>query len=201
MAAGRRMVGLGLSHGTTGNLSVRIPGGLLITPSGIAYQSIGPADLVEMDMDGTPAEGAAAPSSEWRIHRDVYAGRPEVGAIVHAHPPHATAIACLRRDIPAVHYLVGLAGGESIRCAEYATFGSAELSANTVSALEGRTACLLANHGIVTVGAGLTAALDLAHEVERMAEVYWLALAAGRPVILDPSEMTEVVERLRSYRM
>ena len=194
------MIALGLSHGTTGNLSVRIPGGLLITPSGIAYRTIGPADLVVMDMDGTPAEGVAAPSSEWRIHRDVYAARPDVGAIVHAHPPHATAIACLRMAIPAVHYLVGLAGGDSIRCAEYATFGSAGLSANTVSALEGRTACLLANHGIVAVGANLTAALDLAHEVERMAELYWLALAAGRPVMLDPTEMTEVVERLRSYR-
>lgn len=200
MAAGHRLVAMGLSHGTSGNLSVRTAGGLLITPSGIPYDAIGPGDIVPLAEDGTPAPGSAAPSSEWRIHRDIYAARPDAGAVVHAHPPHATAIACLRRDIPAAHYMVAAAGGSSIRCATYATFGTAELSANTLTALEGRQACLLANHGIVALGADLTRALALAHEVERVAEVYGRALAAGAPVILDDAEMARVLERYRSYR-
>lgn len=200
VAAGHRLVAMGLSAGSSGNLSLRTGNGLLITPTGIPYEAIGPGDIVPLLQDGTPAPGAGSPSSEWRIHRDIYAARPDAAAVVHAHPPHATAIACLRRDIPAAHYMVAVAGGASIRCAEYATFGTAELSANTLAALVGRRACLLANHGIVTLGSDLTRALSLADDVERLAEVYGLALAAGTPVILDEAEMSRVVKLFRSYR-
>ena len=198
--AGRRLVATGLSHGTSGNLSVRIPGGCLITPTGIPWEKVGAEQIVALSGDGTPADSAGMPSSEWRIHRDIYLSRSDAGAVVHAHPPHATAIACLRREIPAVHYMVAAAGGNTIRCAEYAPFGTPELSSNTLAALEGRDACLLANHGMVALGSDLTRALALALEVERLAEVFGLALAAGAPVILDQAAMAEVLERYRTYK-
>lgn len=199
IAAARRTVALGLTHGTSGNVSVRDGSGLLITPTALPYDALAPADIVRLDAEGRPGPGQRAPSTEWRIHRDLYAARSDCAAVVHAHPPYATAIACLRKDLPAVHYMVALAGGPSVRCAAYATFGTAELSAAALTALEGRKACLLANHGIVAIGAGLDEALRVAEEVERVAEVYWLALAAGTPAILDDEEMARVLERFASY--
>ena len=199
IAAARRTMALGLTHGTSGNVSVRDGTGLLITPTAIPYDALGPDDIVRLDADGRPAPGQRAPSTEWRIHRDLYAARPDLGAVVHAHPPHATAIACLRKDLPAVHYMVALAGGSSVRCAAYATFGTPELSAAALAALDGRKACLLANHGLVAAGADLDEAVRVAEETERVAEVYWLALAAGTPCLLDDAEMARVVERFREY--
>lgn len=194
-----RLESLGLTHGTSGNVSARVSGGFLITPTGVPADAIAPEAVVLCDEAGTPAPGEHAPSSEWRIHRDIYAARREAGAVVHTHSPYATAVACLRRPLPAVHYMVAAAGGTDIRCAEYATFGTAELSAHALAALEGRQACLLANHGVVALGPGLDAAVRIALEVERVAQVYWLALAAGTPSVLGEEEMTRVLERFRTY--
>ena len=198
-AAGRRMVELGLSRGTSGNLSVRTQGGMLITPSAVACDALGPEDLVEVDPDGVVV-GDGRPSSEWRIHRDILAARPEAGAVVHAHPPHATALATLRREIPPFHYMVAVAGGTTIRCAPYARFGTQELSDHALVALEGRTACLLGNHGILALGADLDAALALALEVETLAEMYLLALQAGAPVLLSDDQMAEALRAFGDYR-
>ena len=152
-----------------------------------------------MTIDGT-AHGDRLPSSEWRFHRDLYRAREEFRAIVHAHAPFATTLACLRRGIPAFHYMVAMAGGRDIRCAPYATFGSAELAAHAVAAMAGRRACLLANHGMIAAGADLASALALAVEVEGLAEMYWRALQLGEPVILSDAEMdTVVAEKFRSY--
>jgi len=200
IATAQRMNGLGINQGTSGNVSARAGNGILITPSGVPYESLKPADLVEMTFDGNWRCAAAArrPSSEWRIHLDVLRARPEFGALVHVHPIHATALACQRRGIPAFHYMVAVAGGNSIRCAPYATFGTAKLSRGALKALEGRTACLLANHGIVAGGDGLNSALALAVEVETLAAQYCQALQLGRPKILAEAEMKRVLSRFKA---
>lgn len=191
--------GLGTIGSRSGNLSVRLKGGLLITPTGVSYQAMRSRDLVELDAEGAPKAGQLLPSSEWRFHRDVYRSRPEAQAIVHAHPRFATALACLRRSIPAFHYMVAAAGGADIRCAEYATFGTAELSRHALAALEDRRACLLANHGLIAFGETLAQALALASEVEHLAAQYCQALQIGEPAILDAAEMDRVLEKFRSY--
>ncbi len=198
VAAARRMAELGLSRGASGNLSVRDGAGFLVTPSALPYDRLEPGDVVAMTMDGE-VEGPGTPSTEWRIHRDVLAARPEVGAVLHAHPPFATALACLRRPIPAFHYMVAVAGGTDVRCAPYARFGTQELSDHALAALAGRRACLLANHGILALGAELDAALAVAVEVETLAEMYWRALQAGEPVLLTDAEMAEVLEAFEGY--
>jgi len=189
----------GLTHGTSGNVSARTPGGFYVTPTGVPYDALQPSDIAELDMDGTVMSGDRRPSSEWRIHRDVYASRADAGAVVHVHPPFATTIACLRRDLPAVHYMIAAAGGPTVRCAAYATFGTAELSRAVLEALEGRTACLMANHGLVALGADLDAACTVATEIEKVAEIYWRTLAAGEPAILSHDEMAQVLERFTDY--
>lgn len=194
----RRMNALGINQGTSGNVSVRAGDGFLISPSGIPYDSLAPEQVVEMDLDGGYF-GDWRPSSEWRLHTDIYASRPEAGAIVHTHSPHATALACLRQDVPAFHYMVAAAGGPTLRCAEYATFGTKELSVHMLKALEGRSACLLANHGAVAFGADLDAALALAVEVESLCRQYILARQLGTPVVLDPAEMTRILKLFESY--
>ncbi len=171
---------------------------ILITPSGVPYPRLVPSDIVELSLEGD-AVGRLRPSSEWRFHRDIYGARPEVGAVVHLHPPFASAFATLRRDLPAFHYMVAVAGGSSIRCAPYATFGTQQLSDHVVAALDDRKACLLANHGIVAVGETLEAAGDLAAEVEALCEIYIHALQAGTPVILTEAEMAEVLARFADY--
>lgn len=189
----------GLNRGTSGNVSVRLPGGFLITPTGIPYDDLSAADLVHLDARGVAAPGQRKPSSEWRFHCDIYAARPQVGAIVHTHSRHASALACQRRELPAFHYMVAAAGGDNVRCADYATFGTAELSSNALVALEDRRACLLANHGVIATGANLTSALALAEEIESLAGQYCAALATGTPVLLDAAEMARVLERFESY--
>ncbi|WNG22555.1 class II aldolase/adducin family protein [Cystobacter fuscus] len=198
IATGRRMNATGLNQGTSGNLSARVEGGFLLTPSGMDYDTLVPGDLVRMRMDGS-YEGNREPSSEWRIHRDILATRPEVGGVLHAHSMFSTSLACLRRPIPAFHYMVTRAGGEDIRCADYATFGTEELSRHVLVALEGRLACLMANHGMVALGATLAGAFKLAVEVETLAAMYWRALQVGEPVLLEPAEMQRVLEKFKTY--
>ncbi|WNG41267.1 class II aldolase [Archangium minus] len=198
IATARKMNASGLNQGTSGNLSQRVEGGFLLTPTGMDYDTLVPEDIVLMRFDGSH-EGRREPSSEWRIHRDILASRPEVGAVLHAHSMFCTTLACVRRPIPAFHYMVTRAGGEDIRCAPYATFGTEELSRYAVEALEGRKACLLANHGMLTLGADLAGAYKLAVEVETLAAMYWRALQVGEPVLLDKAEMARVLEKFKTY--
>jgi len=198
IATALEMNARGLNRGKSGNVSARFDDGFLVTPTGMAYESTQPVDIVAMTQDGA-ALGPRLPSSEWRFHRDIYAARREVGAIVHVHSPFATSIACLGRDIPPFHYMIAVAGGKDIRCAAYATFGTQQLSDHALCALEGRKACLLANHGMIAIGASLTAALALAVEVEALAEQYWRALQIGTPNLLSDVEMEIVLEKFRSY--
>ena len=194
----RAMNASGINRGTAGNVSARCRDGFLITPSGIPYDLCTPAQLVVMTLGGD-VRGEGKPSSEWRFHRDIYAARPEVEAIVHTHSPHATTLACLGKPIPAFHYMVAAAGGEDIRVAEYATFGTQELSDNAIVALEGRRACLLDRHGVIATGSDCRRALALAIEVENLAEMYCKLLAIGEPRVLDSAVMERVVERFRGY--
>lgn len=193
------MNALGINRGKSGNVSARIDRGFLVTPSALDYDKTRPEDIVAVD-DADRTLGRRSPSSEWRFHRDIYAARSDVDAIVHAHAPFATTIACLDRAIPAFHYMVAAAGGTDIRCAPYATFGTQALSDAAVRALEGRRACLLAHHGMIAVGASLDAALALAVEVETLSQIYWQALAVGEPGLIDEAQMREVVERFAGYR-
>ena len=188
----------GINRGKSGNVSARIEAGFLITPSGLAYESLSPEDIVAMTLGGEP-RGSLLPSSEWRFHRDIYASRNDAGAIVHAHSPFATTLACLGRDIPAFHYMIAVAGGKDIRCAPYATFGTQELSDHALAALKGRKACLLANHGMIAIGATLVPTLALAVEVEALAEQYWRALQIGVPNLLSDAEMDLVLTKFESY--
>jgi L-fuculose-phosphate aldolase len=194
----RQTVSYGLNQGSSGNVSVRLREGFLITPSGLPNDTLEPAQMVFVDMDGQ-AGGGLKPSSEWRIHRDIYRARPEVNAVVHAHSPHAVSLSCLRSDIPPFHYMVAAAGGKDIRCAGYASFGTQALSNFVLAALQDRRACLMANHGLVAVGASLAAALALAVEVEELCAQYWRAKLMGEPVLLSDEEMDEVLERFKDY--
>ncbi|MEQ8967358.1 MAG: class II aldolase/adducin family protein [Azospirillaceae bacterium] len=200
IAACREMNALGINQGTSGNVSARTadPERFVITPSGMPYDALSASDMVEMDLGGG-YRGDRLPSSEWRMHLDIYRARPEAGAVVHTHAPYATALSCLRVDIPAFHYMIAVAGGTTIRCADYATFGTAELSRAMVAALEGRSACLLANHGMIAFGPTLAKALALAVEVETLARQYWMARQMGEPVILDDAEMQRVLARFKTY--
>ncbi|TXL64355.1 class II aldolase [Zeimonas arvi] len=210
------MGALGLNAGRAGNVSLRwhrggpLGAGMLVTPAATPYESMSADDIVWLPL--ATAEGGAVPSghpakrpsSEWRMHRDVYQARPEAGAVVHVHSPAATALACLprvqREGIPAFHYMVAVAGGADIRCAPYRTFGSPELSHAAAEALRDRRACLLANHGTIAIGATLAAALELSNEVESLARMYALALQLGEPVILPADEMARVQALFASYR-
>ncbi len=189
----------GLTHGTSGNVSARATEGFLITPSALPYETMTAADVVAVRGDGV-ASGPHRPSSEWRLHHDLYARRPQAGAVVHTHSPYATALSCLRRGIPAFHYMVARGGGVDIRCALYARFGTQALSDAALAALADRRACLLANHGLVALGPDLPAALTLAVEVEALAQQYVLALQAGDPVLLTDAEMADVLAAFRDYR-
>lgn len=195
----RALDSAGLNRGASGNVGARTAGGLLVTPTGMRPDDLGPGDIVALDGDGRPRPGRRKPSSEWRIHRDILAARPEVGGVVHAHPPFATALACRRLAIPAFHYMVAVAGGSSIRCAAYATFGTAALSRRVLAALAGRRACLMANHGLVAVGADVDAAFRLAVEVEALAEQYWRVLQVGGPRLLSASDMARVLAKFETY--
>ncbi|RIX44633.1 MAG: class II aldolase [Rhodocyclales bacterium GT-UBC] len=198
IAVAQAMAPAGLNRGTSGNVSVRSGDGFYITPTGLPYASLSPDDIPLMALDGSH-QGRRKPSSEWRFHRDLYAGRPEVGAVLHAHSPFAVSLACLRRDIPPFHYMIARFGGSTIRCAEYAIFGSAELSAAAMVAMDERKACLLANHGLLVAGRDLDETLALAIELEELCEQYWRACQLGQPVLLDAAEMAAVMEKFAGY--
>ncbi|HRP96930.1 MAG TPA: class II aldolase/adducin family protein [Rhodocyclaceae bacterium] len=198
VATARAMSAARLNTGTAGNASVRTDDGMLITPSGMAPEACTPADMVFVAHDGS-ASGPFAPSSEWRMHADVYARRREAGAIVHTHAPAATALACQRLAIPPFHYMIARFGGSTIRCTRYATFGTQALADHVADALAERCACLIANHGMLVFGRDLAHALALAIEFEALCEQYWRTLQLGPPVLLSAAEMSEVVERFRWY--
>ena len=188
-----------LGTGTAGNVSARTEQGYLITPTGTDYESLTPADIVSMDMRGNRAEGDLKPSSEWRFHQDIYAQRPDTHAIVHTHSPYATALACTRQDLPAFHYMVAGVGGISIRCAEYATYGTQELSDHALAALADRQACLLANHGVIALGRDVDSAFRMAQLIEELARQYLFSRILGSPVLLDDAEMQVNLEKFKDY--
>ena len=194
----RAMDRLGLTRGTSGNVSVRSGDGLLISPTGIAYDALTPDLVVRMDMDGV-CWGDVLPSSEWRFHRDILRCRPDLEAVVHTHSSHATAMAILGLDIPAAHYTIATAGGADIRCAPYALFGTQALSDAVVRALEGRQACLMAHHGAIACGRSLDDALALAVTVEELAHQYLLCRAVGVPPVLDAAQMRDVLAQYGTY--
>jgi L-fuculose-phosphate aldolase len=199
VATARRMSSLGLTQGTSGNVSVRTSSGMLVTPSAMDYDALVGDDAVDVKTDGTVPAGQRRPSTEWQLHRDIYAARSSCTAIVHTHSLYCTSLACLRRPIPAIHYLIALAGVDEIPCADYATFGTPELATNVVRALGEGRAALMANHGMVALGDSLATALKLAAEIETLAAQYWHALQVGTPVILSRDEMAAVHHKLGDY--
>ncbi|KJC34354.1 fuculose phosphate aldolase [Bradyrhizobium sp. LTSP849] len=196
----RRMNALGINQGTSGNISVRFGNGLLITPTSVPYDAMTPDQIVFMAMDGSHAP-SQKPSSEWRFHRDILKARDDVNAVVHAHPTYCTILAIMGMDIPPVHYMIAAAGGDSIRCAPYATFGTVELSEHAVRALESRLACLLDHHGMIAIGKTLDKAMWLAVEVETLARQYHGCLQIGKPPLLSSAEIERVRQRMAGYGM
>lgn len=191
----RKMNSSGINQGTAGNLSLRAGKGFLITPSGLPYDTMTPDDIVEMDFDGTYV--GRRPSSEWRFHRDILKARDDIDVVLHCHSVYATTLACHHKTIPSFHYMTGVAGGTTIRCAEYATFGTQALSDNALVALKDRLACLLGQHGQISLGKNLEAALWLAIEVETLSRMYVQALTLGEPPVLSDEEMARVIEQMR----
>ena len=188
----------GINQGTSGNISVRVDGGFLITPSGVAYAEMQLEDIVFMKIDASH-QGPRKPSTEWRFHRDIMEKKPEVGATIHLHSMFCTSLSMLRREIPAVHYMIAAAGGPNVPCVPYVTWGTQELADYITAALETRHACLLANHGMVCVGPNLKKAAWLAVEIETLAAQYWRALQIGVPHILPDDEIGRVMEKFKSY--
>jgi L-fuculose-phosphate aldolase len=194
----REMNRLGINQGTSGNISLRHGDGMLITPTSVPYDAMRSEQIVFMTLDSAP-EAGQRPSSEWRFHRDILKARPEVNAVVHAHPPYSTILAIMGREVPPLHYMIACAGGETIRCAPYATFGTEELSRHAVAALEDRSACLLAHHGMIAVGTSLAKAMWLAVEVETLARQYHGCLQIGTPPLLSKAEIENVRARMAGY--
>ncbi len=202
VAAVRRLDALGMNRGSTGNLSQRWAHdgqpGMLITPTGMGADDLQAADLVWQGEDGQQ-HGLWQPSSEWHFHQAIYRARPDLHAVVHSHSVHATALACLRRGLPPFHYMVAVAGGDSVPLTPYFIFGSQALSAAVAQAMRDRDACLMSNHGLVAAGATLARAMKVAQEVESLCEVYLKALAVGEPALLSAAEMAEVLKKFNSY--
>lgn len=192
------LAALGLNRGTSGNVGVRLEKSFLVTPSGVPAQDLLPDAIVEMDFSGTVLAGGK-PSSEWRIHRDILLARAEINAVVHTHSRYATTLACLQREVPAFHYMIAAAGGDTIRCTPYALFGTQELSDLALSAMRDRKACLLGNHGMLALGANLRAAMALTVEVESLCEQYWSALQLGAPKLLSREQMLDVMQKFKGY--
>jgi L-fuculose-phosphate aldolase len=187
-----------INQGTSGNVSVRTDEGFLISASGVPYKKMKPEHIVEMDLEGG-YRGAFLPSTEWRMHMDIYRTRPEAQAVVHVHSTYASALACLRKDIPAFHYMIGVAGGNTLRCSDYAEYGTQGLSDTMLKAMADRSACLLANHGQIVFGASLEQALWRAVEIETICHQYWVASVFGKPVVLSDMEMKSVLNRFGTY--
>ena len=202
VATVRRMDALGMNRGSTGNLSVRAEhrgqAGMLITPTGMGADELRPQDLVWVGWDGR-VEGDWQPSSEWHFHRAVYLARPDLNAVLHTHSTHAAALACLRRELPAFHYMVAVAGGTNVPCIPYFLFGTEDLSQAVGGAMTDRDACLMANHGLVAAGVNLAKAMKVLQEIESLCEVYLKALAVGEPAVLSQAEMAEVIQKFKHY--
>ncbi|MBN9670141.1 class II aldolase/adducin family protein [Roseibium aggregatum] len=194
----RALPRLGLTKGTSGNISARTKTGFLVTPSGTPYEDLSVDKIVAMDLEGC-YRGDVLPSSEWRMHLDFYRAKPSCGAVVHCHSPRATALSCHRKGIPAFHYMVALAGGDRIECSDYARFGTRALSVAMIAALGDRNACLLANHGQVAGGPNLSKALSVAEGVEDLADQYLSALTLGEPIHLSTKEMIAILKKFKSY--
>lgn len=192
----RAMSAAGINQGTSGNLSARIPEGLLITPTSLPYEGMKPEDIVEMRLDGSH-DGRHRPSSEWRFHRDLLRARPDIDVVLHCHATYCTTLAVHGRGIPSFHYMVAVAGGGDIRCSAYATFGTQALSDAVIAAIDGRYACLMGHHGLLVGARSLAKALWLAIEVETLAKMYVHALAIGEPPHLGEAEMARVLEQMR----
>ncbi len=197
---GKKLITSQLTTGSGGNLSIynRSEGLVAIKPSGVDYFEMTPEDIVIMTMDGEVVEGNLKPSSEFRFHLALYKNRPDVNAVIHTHQVYATTIACLNWELPAVHYLVGYSGNK-VPLAPYATFGTQELSDNIVRSIGGYNACLMANHGLVTVGPTIASAFTVAEEIELVARLYYQAKSIGEPVVLPDDEMTVIVEKFKTY--
>jgi L-fuculose-phosphate aldolase len=201
VAACRRMNAIGLNQGTSGNISVRHDNAVLMTPSGIPYDTMRAEEVAVFPVDAPYGtwSGPKTPSTEWRFHFDIMKARPECGAIVHTHATFATTLAMARKEIPACHYMIAAFGGTNVRCSGYATFGSSELAAHAVRALEGRTACLLANHGMIALGASLDQAMWRAVELETIAKQYFYSLQIGGPTLLSDADIAEALAKFSSY--
>ncbi|MEO0317676.1 MAG: hypothetical protein RL404_1353 [Pseudomonadota bacterium] len=194
----RRMEASGLNRGTSGNVSCRDGDHFLITPSGVPVDKMTPAGIVAVGFDGHVI-GPGKPSSEWHFHRDILQSRPDMHAVVHTHSPHATALACLHEELPPFHYMIAIAGGDSVRCAPYALFGTEALSMHALAALDGRKACLLGNHGLIALGRDLDEALAIAIEIESLCEQYLLARQVGKPALLSEAQMRDVIDKFQGY--
>lgn len=196
----RQLNSSGLSVGKSGNVSARFGDGLLITPTGLAYEQLQTKDIVYLNAHGLPmSKSEPAPSSEWHFHCNVYRARADIGAIVHCHSNYATALACTARKIPAFHYMVAVAGGKEIPLASYALFGTEELSTAVVDCLQTVNACLMQNHGQLAIAATLTQAFNLAMEVETLATQYTLAKTLGKVQLLTDQQMDAVLEQFKGY--
>jgi len=198
VAAVRRLDALGMNRGSTGNLSLRAGDGMLITPTGMGADDLRPQDLVWRGWDGT-LRGDWQPSSEWHFHQAIYRVRPDLHAVLHTHSTHAAALACLRRELPAFHYMVALAGGDSVPCVPYHLFGTEALSLAVAGAFKDRDACLMANHGLVAGGPTLLKAMKVLQEIESLCEVYLKALAVGEPAVLSKDDMEAVIAKFAGY--
>lgn len=195
----QKLVDTGLNKGTSGNASIRVGDGFLVTPSGMAVEEMSPDNMVYMQLDGS-FEQSKKPSSEWRFHRDILARRIDINAVIHTHSMFATTLACLHKEIPPFHYMIAVAGGDNIKCAPYALFGSQQLSDNALTALMDRKACLLANHGMICLGRDLEDALAVAVEVENLSEQYWRIMQVNpNPPLLSETEMREVFQQFKGY--
>lgn len=197
---GKKVLDIGLTKGTGGNLSLRVEKDLmLITPSGIPYHDTRVEDIVLMDLNGNVIEGTKKPSSEHGMHSILYKNRDDIDAVLHTHTTYAAAVSCLNMDLPAVHYLVAMGGGKNVRCAKYATFGTPQLAKNALEAMENRYACLLANHGMLVGAKDMPNAINITEEIEFCCELYMRTLASGTPVILSDEEMEAMLGKFKTY--
>ena len=198
VAAVQRMDALGMNRGSTGNLSVRAGAGMLITPTGMGAGDLRPQDMVWCGWDGS-VRGDWKPSSEWHFHQAIYLARPDLHAVLHTHSTHAAALACLRRTLPAFHYMVAIAGSDHVPCVPYHLFGTEALSQAVAGAMVGVDACLLGNHGLIAAGSTLPKAMRVLQEIESLCEVYLKALAVGEPAVLSREQMAEVIAKFATY--
>lgn len=190
----------GFNHGATGNCSIKTNEGFLITPSGVLNRNLTPEMMVELDMNGERiSNNKYHASSEWLFHKDLYQARSDISSVIHTHTPFATALSSLNINLKPFHYMIAVAGGEDVRCADYSLFGTQQLSNNILKAIKDRKACFLANHGLVTIGVDIDEAYDITEEIEHLSQVYINAKKIAEPALLSDTNMKDVLERFKSY--